>query len=88
MFLQIDMEGSEGSPPPSMCVIRTAAEVFPKETTEKEDNQLVVQFQEREFIFNFFCYKLFMEVYCIIYIFNCFLSEMIFESHFDKFCDF
>ncbi|KAL5275656.1 MTMR4 family protein [Megaselia abdita] len=39
------MEGSEGSPPPSMCMIR-AAELFPKQPTEKEDNQIVVHFQE------------------------------------------
>lgn len=42
------MEGSEGSPPPSsMCMIR-AAELFPKQPTEKEDNQIVVHFQERK----------------------------------------
>lgn len=45
------MDGSEGSPPPSMCMIR-AAELFPKQPTEKEDNQIDVHFQEREYNYN------------------------------------
>ncbi|XP_037936813.1 myotubularin-related protein 3 isoform X2 [Teleopsis dalmanni] len=39
------MEGSDGSPPQSLCMIR-AAELFPKQQMEKEDTQLVVPFQE------------------------------------------
>uniref|UniRef100_A0A1B0GAE2 Lateral signaling target protein 2 homolog n=1 Tax=Glossina morsitans morsitans TaxID=37546 RepID=A0A1B0GAE2_GLOMM len=39
------MEPSDGSPPPSLCMIR-AAELFPKAQMEKEDTQLVVPFQE------------------------------------------
>ena len=39
------MEGSDGSPLPSLCMIR-AAELFPKPTMEKEDNQLSVPFQD------------------------------------------
>lgn len=41
------MEPSDGSPPPSLCMIR-AAELFPKAQMEKEDTQLVVPFQERK----------------------------------------
>lgn len=48
ILFQVVMEGSEGSPPPSMCMIR-AAELFPKQPTEKEDNQIIVNFQEREY---------------------------------------
>ncbi|XP_065366478.1 myotubularin-related protein 3 isoform X3 [Calliphora vicina] len=39
------MEASDGSPPPSLCMIR-AAELFPKPQMEKEDLQLKVAFQE------------------------------------------
>uniref|UniRef100_A0A1B0B9Q3 Lateral signaling target protein 2 homolog n=1 Tax=Glossina palpalis gambiensis TaxID=67801 RepID=A0A1B0B9Q3_9MUSC len=39
------MEPSDGSPPPSLCMIR-AAELFPKAQMEKEDMQLAVPFQE------------------------------------------
>ncbi|XP_046803340.1 myotubularin-related protein 3 isoform X2 [Lucilia cuprina] len=39
------MEASDGSPPPSLCMIR-AAELFPKPQMEKEDLQLKVPFQE------------------------------------------
>ncbi|XP_067638890.1 myotubularin-related protein 3 isoform X2 [Eurosta solidaginis] len=39
------MEGSDGSPPPSLCIVR-AAEFFPKLQMEKEDTQLMVPFQE------------------------------------------
>uniref|UniRef100_A0A1A9W922 Lateral signaling target protein 2 homolog n=1 Tax=Glossina brevipalpis TaxID=37001 RepID=A0A1A9W922_9MUSC len=39
------MEPSDGSPPPSLCMIR-AAELFPKAQMEKEDTQLAVPFQE------------------------------------------
>ncbi|KAM7348864.1 uncharacterized protein ACRADG_008032 isoform 2-T8 [Cochliomyia hominivorax] len=39
------MEASDGSPPPSLCMIR-AAELFPKPQMEKEDVQLKVPFQE------------------------------------------
>lgn len=42
------MEGSEGSPPQSLCMIR-AAELFPKTSMEKEDTQLTVPFQERKY---------------------------------------
>ncbi|XP_017480637.1 PREDICTED: myotubularin-related protein 4 isoform X1 [Rhagoletis zephyria] len=39
------MEGSDGSPPPSLCIVR-ATEFFPKSQMEKEDTQLTVPFQE------------------------------------------
>ncbi|XP_054730884.1 myotubularin-related protein 4 isoform X2 [Anastrepha obliqua] len=39
------MEVSDGSPPPSLCIVR-AAEFFPKSEMEKEDTQLTVPFQE------------------------------------------
>lgn len=39
------MEGSDGSPPSSLWMIR-AAELFPKAQMEKEDDQLTVPFQE------------------------------------------
>lgn len=41
------MEGSDGSPPSSLWMIR-AAELFPKAQMEKEDDQLTVPFQERK----------------------------------------
>lgn len=41
------MEASDGSPPPSLCVVR-AAELFPKPQMEKEDTELKVPFQERK----------------------------------------
>ncbi|XP_075154459.1 uncharacterized protein LOC142228054 isoform X2 [Haematobia irritans] len=39
------MEASDGSPPPSLCMVR-AAELFPKPQMEKEDIGLKVPFQE------------------------------------------
>ncbi|XP_055914062.1 myotubularin-related protein 3 isoform X3 [Eupeodes corollae] len=39
------MDGSDGSPPQSLCMIR-AAELFPKPPMEKEDVQLTVPFTE------------------------------------------
>ncbi|XP_058979136.1 myotubularin-related protein 4 isoform X4 [Musca domestica] len=39
------MEASDGSPPPSLCMVR-AAELFPKPQMEKEDTELKVPFQE------------------------------------------
>uniref|UniRef100_A0A1I8Q6D3 Lateral signaling target protein 2 homolog n=1 Tax=Stomoxys calcitrans TaxID=35570 RepID=A0A1I8Q6D3_STOCA len=39
------MEASDGSPPPSLCMVR-AAELFPKPQMEKEDIELKVPFQE------------------------------------------
>lgn len=41
------MEATDGSPPPSLCMIR-AAELFPKPQMEKEDIELKVPFQERK----------------------------------------
>lgn len=39
------MEGSDGSPPLSMWIVR-AAETFPKPIIEKEDKKLMVPFAE------------------------------------------
>lgn len=43
------MEGHDGSPPQSLCMIR-ASELYPKPKMEKEDLQLNVPFQERKFL--------------------------------------
>jgi len=39
------MEGSDGSPPASMFMVR-AAELFPKPSVEREDDKIIVPFVE------------------------------------------
>lgn len=49
------MEGTDGSPPPSLCIVR-ATEFFPRLNMEKEDADLEVPYQERSYYIdiNFF----------------------------------
>lgn len=42
------MEGSDGSPPHSMWMVRVG-ELYPKPTLEKEEEKLAIPFTEREY---------------------------------------